>query len=89
MKKKSGLLDKRTDEKKRVIEETDSVPKAAKAVEERFVIKVGDDKWLKSWSRWELCDKKSDAEVLNADWARGHRYRVARYRQMKAEIVKL
>ena len=87
MKKKSGLLEKRTDERKRVIEETDSVEK--KVIDERFVIKVGDNKWLKSWMNWELCDEKSDAAVLNSDWARGHKQRITRYKQMKAEIVKL
>jgi hypothetical protein len=87
MKKKSELLKKKTDEKKRVIEEPDSVKKAVK--EEGFVIKVGDDKWLKSWPQWLLCDNKSDAAVLNSDWARGHRKRIIRLKRMKAEIVKL
>lgn len=95
MKKKSELLKKRTDEK-RVIEETDSVQKAQETVaedvneeEERFVIKVGNDKWLQSWSKWQLCDDKSDAVVLNADWARGHSKRIMSYKHMKAEVVRL
>jgi hypothetical protein len=61
-----------------------------KPVEERFVIKVGDNKWLKSWSpSFELCEKKKDAIVLNSDWARGHHNRVTHIKLMKAEIVKL
>ena len=88
MKKKSGLLEKQTDEIKGVIGETDSVQEVA-IEDERFVIKVGDDKWLKSWMNWELCDDKSDAAVLNSDWARGHKKRIIRYKRMKAEIVKL
>jgi hypothetical protein len=87
MKKKSELLKKQTDEKKRVIEEPDSVKKAVK--EKGFVIKVGGDKWLKSWAQWLLCDNKSNAAVLNSDWARGHRKRIIRLKRMKAEIVKL
>ena len=89
MKKKSGLLEKQTDEIKGVIGETDSVQEEVKVEDERFVIKVGNDKWLKSWMNWELCDDKSEAAVLNSDWARGHKKRIIRYKRMKAEIVKL
>jgi len=74
----------------RVIEETDSVQKVVVEAEPRFVIKVGRDKWLKSWSpEFALCDKKSDAIVLNSDWARGHHDRVTHIKRMTAEIIKL
>jgi hypothetical protein len=76
-------------EAERVIEETDSVQEVA-VVAERFVIKVGNDKWLKSWNPiFELCEEKSEAVVLNSDWARGHLDRVTNIKRMKAEIVKL
>jgi hypothetical protein len=56
-------------------------------VEDRFVIKVGENQWLKSW--FSLCDKKDDAIVLNSDWARGHHNRVTHIKKLRAEIVKL
>lgn len=77
----------------RVIEETDSVQgewQEQPVKEPRFVLKVGDDKWLKSWNPvFALCDEKSEAIVLNEDWARGHHDRVTHIKRMKAEIVEL
>lgn len=68
-----------------VVEEEPAAP--VEPAEPRFVIKVGDNKWLKSWSpSFELCDDKSEAIVLNSDWARGHRKRVIGIKRMKAEI---
>lgn len=58
--------------------------------DDRFVIKVGTYQWLKSWTpAFELCKKKSDALVMNADWARGNLKRVTTIKRLKAEIVKL
>lgn len=83
---------------KRVIEETDSVQEAqelqefqAEPVKERtFKIKVGTDKWFKSWSPvFALCDDESEAIVLNEDWARGHLDRIKNIKKMKAVIVEL
>jgi len=62
---------------------------APKVSEERFVIKVGGNKWLKSYSPFVLCDNKSDAGILNSDWAIGHQQRITAYEKLKAEIVKL
>ena len=56
-------------------------------VEDRFVIKVGNDLWLKSW--FSTCTDINDACVLNSDWARGHYKRVTNIMHLKAEIVKL
>ncbi len=77
---------------KRVIEETDSVQEAqVQPVKERaFKIKVGTDKWFKSWSPvFALCDDESEAIVLNEDWARGHLDRIKNIKKMKAVIVEL
>ena len=57
--------------------------------DERFVIKVGTDKWLKSWNNFALCSDNDEAMVLNHDWAVGHQDRLTNIKHMKAEIVKL
>lgn len=80
--------------KENVIPVKDFAPEIANKIssnssDERFVIKVGNDKWLESWVNFSLCENKEDAMVLNHDWAIGHKSRLSDIKNLKAEIVKL
>lgn len=86
----TGENDSIKEENASIKEETTPVQEDTKKVaEEKFVLKVGKSDWMKSWSPFVLCKKKSDAMELNADWARGHCKRIISYKHLQAEIVKL
>lgn len=55
--------------------------------DDKFIIKIGDDRWLKSW--FSMCDNVEDALVMNSDWARGNYKRVTKIMRLKAEVIKL
>jgi len=56
-------------------------------VEKLYSLKFSDGTWLKSWSPFERCEDKADAEKLNSDWARGHKQRLASFKGMVCDIV--
>lgn len=64
------------------------VEQVAEIVDSKFVLKVG-RKWFKSWSPFELCDKKSEAIVLNADKARGYKSSIAMIKRLTATIIEI
>lgn len=72
--------------------EEEPVAEVAEVVEQvvdlKFALKVG-RQWFKSWSPFELCDKKSEAIVLNADKARGYKSSIAMIKRLTATIIEI
>ena len=54
---------------------------------ELFVLMVG-EKWFKSWNPYRLTNKKSEAKVLDADWARQYKSDIKMMKRIVAEVVK-
>lgn len=71
-----------------VAEVVEVVEQVVEVVDSKFVLKVG-RQWFKSWSPFELCDRKSEAIILNADKARGYQSSIAMVKKLTAMIIEI
>lgn len=72
-------------EQEEPVVEEEPIPVPAK----KYIIRIKDGSYLKAWSPFELCRKKSDAGVFNEDWAYGNAKRIRAYKNLSCEVVEV
>lgn len=69
-----------------IIEAKEQIRQEVIEANELFVLKVG-RQWFKSWSPFELCDKKSEAMILKEDKANGFKSSMNMIKKLNATLM--